>query len=221
MSLPPFLGNVTALLLALMVPAALGCLVLAGLSLRAEGGTNYQAGGSFLKYILWAAIFLTVQGVGRWFAGLGLGLNAINANFGTGFLAPVVMVVTTFMQDVVLGHLIPVIAAALVLKAILDVADGHSPLASIVSALFLLGIQGLFTLFQGWNDGTEFATTDFLVNAWNYLVSQLCPLAAVLAIGGAVLAYVRNRNWMRYAASSFGLLTVSGLWYLIKAMAGA
>jgi hypothetical protein len=32
---------------------------------------------------------------------------------------------------------------------------------------------------------------------------------------------VRNRNWMRYAASSFGLLTVSGLWYLVKAMAGA
>ena len=62
MSLPPFLGNVIALLLALMVPAALGCLVLAGLSLRAEGGINYQAGGSFLKYILWAAIFLTAQG---------------------------------------------------------------------------------------------------------------------------------------------------------------
>jgi hypothetical protein len=221
MSLPPFLGNVIALLLALMVPAALGCLVMAGLSLRAEGGINYQAGGSFLKYILWAAIFLTVQGVGRWFAGLGLGLNGISGSFGTGFLAPVVMVVTTFMKDVVLGHLIPVIAAALVLKAILDIADGHSPLASIVSALFLLGIQGLFTLFRGWNDGTEFATTDFLVNAWNYLASQLCPLAASLAIGAAVLAYVRNRNWMRYAASSFGLLTVSGLWYLIKAMAGA
>jgi hypothetical protein len=118
MSLPPFLGNVIAFLLALMVPAALGCLVLAGLSLRAEGGINYQVGGSFLKYILWAAIFLTVQGVGRWFAGLGLGLNGISGNFGTGFLAPVVMVVTTFMKDVVLGHLIPVIAAALVLTAL-------------------------------------------------------------------------------------------------------
>ncbi len=57
MLLPPFLGNVIALLLALMTPAALGCLVLAGLCLRAEGGTNFQIGGSFLRYILWAQSF--------------------------------------------------------------------------------------------------------------------------------------------------------------------
>ena len=42
MTLPPFLGNVIALLLVLMTPAALGCLVLAGLSLRAEGGINFR-----------------------------------------------------------------------------------------------------------------------------------------------------------------------------------
>ena len=221
MLLPPFLGNVIALLLALMTPAALGCLVLAGLCLRTEGGINFQIGGSFLKYILWAAIFLTMQGIGAWFASMGLGLNGFDNGFGTGGLGPIVAVVSRFVQDVVLAHLVPVIAAALVLKAILDIAEGHNPLASIISALFLLGIQGLFTIFQGWNDGSNFATTDFLINAWNYLASQLCPLAASLAIGGAVLAYVRNRNWMRYAASSFGLLTVSGLWYLVKAMAGA
>ena len=149
MSLPPFLGNVIALLLALMVPAALGCLVLAGLSLRAEGGINYQVGGSFLKYILWAAIFLTVQGIGRWFAGLGLGLNGINGNYGTGFLAPVVMVVTKFMQDVVLAHLIPVIAAALVLKAILDTAEGHSPLASISRHYFFSVFKACSPYFKG------------------------------------------------------------------------
>ena len=209
MLLPPFLGNVIALLLALMTPAALGCLVLAGLCLRTEGGIDFQIGGSFLRYILWAAIFLTMQGIGTWFASLGLSLNGFNNGFGTGELAPIAAVVTRFVQDVVLAHLVPVIAAALVLKAILDIGEGHNPLASIISALFLFGIQGLFTIFQGWNDGSGFATTDFLVNAWNYLASQLCPLAASLAIGGAVLAYVRNRNWMRYAASSFGLLTVS------------
>ena len=84
MALPPFLGNVIALLLGLMTPAALGCLVLAGLSLRAEGGINFQIGGSFLRYILWAAIFLTMHGIGSWFASMGLGLNGINGNFGTG-----------------------------------------------------------------------------------------------------------------------------------------
>ena len=86
MLLPPFLGNVIALLLALMTPAALGCLVLAGLCLRTEGGINFQIGGSFLKYILWAAIFLTMQGIGAWFASLGLGLNGFNNGFGTGEL---------------------------------------------------------------------------------------------------------------------------------------
>jgi hypothetical protein len=162
-----------------------------------------------------------MQGIGSWFASLGLGLNGFNNGSGTGELGPIVAVVTRFVQDVVLVHLVPVIAAALVVKAIFDIGEGHNPLPSIISALFMLGIQGLFTIFQGWNDGSGFATTDFLVNAWNYLASQLCPLAASLAIGGAVLAYVRDRNWLRYAASSFGLLTVSGLWYLVKAMAGA
>jgi hypothetical protein len=162
-----------------------------------------------------------MQGIGTWFASLGLGLNGFNSGFGTGELGPIAAAVTRFVQDVVLAHLVPVIAAALVLKAILDVSEGHNPLPSIICALFMLGIQGLFTIFQSWNDGSNFATSDFLVNAWNYVASQLCPLAASLAIGGAVLAYVRDRNWLRYAASSFGLLTVSGLWYLVKAMAGA
>ena len=88
MLLPPFLGNVIALLLALMTPAALGCLVLAGLCLRTEGGINFQIGGSFLRYILWAAIFLTMQGIGTWFASLGLGLNGFNNGSGTGELGP-------------------------------------------------------------------------------------------------------------------------------------
>ena len=78
-----------------------------------------------------------------------------------------------------LTHLVPAIAAALVLKAILDISEGHNPLASIVSALFLLGIQGLFAVSQGWNDGSSFATTDFLVNAWNYLASSALPAGGV------------------------------------------
>ncbi len=122
-----------------------------------------QIGGSFLRYILWAAIFLTMQGIGTWFASLGLGLNGFNIGFGTGELGPIAAVVTRFVQDVVLVHLVPVIAAALVVKAIFDIGERHNPLPSIISALFLLGIQGLFTIFQSWNDGSDFATTDFLV----------------------------------------------------------
>ena len=93
-------------------------------------------------------------------------------------------------------------------------------LASIVPALFLLGIYGVYNTAQGWNDGSQYATTNFLVNAWNYFAGTICPLTGSLAIGGAVIAYVQDGRWMRYAASALGLLTVSGLWYLIKSMAG-
>jgi hypothetical protein len=218
--LPPFLGSLIGLLMALMLPAALGCLALAGWSLRQEGGINFLIGGSFLRYILWAGIFLTVPGIILWFSAHGMALMGSGSTITANYMTVIQTTVTTFVSDIVVNHLVPVMAAVLVLKAILDLASGENPLGSIVASLFLLGIYGIYNTAQSWNDGTMYATTDFLASAWNFLASQICPLSGALAIGGAVISYVANRNWMRYAACSFGLLTVSGLWYLIKSMAG-
>ncbi len=218
--LPQFISSLIGLLMALMLPAALGCLVLAGWSLRQEGGINFQIGGSFLWHVMWAGIFLTVPGLVLWFSGHGMGMFASGSTLTASYMNVIRATVTTFVQDVIVNRLVPVMAAALVLKAILDVAGGYNPLASIVPALFLLGVYGVYNTAQSWNDNSQFATTNFLVNAWNFVASQICPLAGALAVGGAIVSYVRNREWMRYAATSFGLLTVSGLWYLIKSMAG-
>ena len=67
MQLPLILGSLINLLLGLASIAGLGSLILAGWSLRQEGhGVNFQVGGSFLKYVLWAGIFLTLPGVFSW-----------------------------------------------------------------------------------------------------------------------------------------------------------
>ena len=45
MTNPPMLEDISRMLLALAAPAALLCLVLAGIALRREGGTNLSLGG--------------------------------------------------------------------------------------------------------------------------------------------------------------------------------
>ena len=45
---------------------------------------------------------------------------------------------TGFVSNVIVARLVPILAAFCVLKAALDAAEGHSPLASIVAGTFLL-----------------------------------------------------------------------------------
>ncbi|MGA8043497.1 MAG: hypothetical protein WCA37_11900 [Terracidiphilus sp.] len=45
-----------------------------------------------------------------------------------------------FVSDVLVGHIVLVVAASLVFKAVLDMSQGYNPLASIIAALFLLGV---------------------------------------------------------------------------------
>ena len=120
-----------------------------------------------------------------------------------------------------LNHLVPVLAAALVLKSVLDAAEGHLPIGSIVASLFLLGIYGIYNhATQQWNDVSAYATTNFLMNAWTYVATSICPIAAGLAIAGAILAYVRNQPWVRYVGCALALLSVTGIYALIKSMTG-
>ena len=223
--LPLFLSSLIRLLLDLAVPAALVSLVLAGWVLRQEGGANFQPGGSFLKYILWTGIFLTVPGIALWFAGQGAGPLGGLSGFSiqassASYMTPIENIVTNFVNTVVITHLVPILAAGLILKAVLDHAEGHSALGSVIAGMFLLAVSGVFTMVQGWNDGTQFATTNFLVNGWNFLASRVCPLGASIALSAAVISYVRSQDWMRYVLSTLALLSVSGLWYLVKAMVG-
>lgn len=222
MQLPTILGSTINLLLGLASIAGLGCLILAGWSLRQEGaGVNFQVGGSFIKYILWSGIFLTLPGVFAWLNANGVSVQQETAGVPSGYMQQIETVIETFVTDIVLNHLVPVLAAALVLKAVLDAAEGHLPVGSIIASLFLLGVEGVYNhATQQWNDVTVYASTDFLMNAWTYVASTICPIAAGLAIAGAILAYVRNHPWVRYVGCALAMLSVTGLYALVKSMTG-
>jgi hypothetical protein len=106
------------------------------------------------------------------------------------------------------------LAAYRVLRAILDAASGEPFLPSVIAALFLLGAQATLTLLSNWNSGTQYATVDVLNSAWNYLAGTIMPIAAGLAIVGAVFNLIAQRPMMHLVAVTLALLSVSGIWYL-------
>jgi NADH:ubiquinone oxidoreductase subunit H len=125
---------------------------------------------------------------------------------------------TNFVSGFLVARLIPVAAAWFVLKAALDTAQGHSPLGSIVAAIFLLSVTSTIQLFQGWNSGSQYATTDMLVSAWNFLAGHILPEAAGLAIVAAIINYVRHKPVGPLVTSALAFLSISAVWKLVQTM---
>jgi len=96
------------------------------------------------------------------------------------------------------------------MKAALDAAEGHSPLGSIIAAIFLLSASGTVQLMQSWNSGSEFATTDMLTSAWNFLAGTILPEAAGLAVVGAIFNYARPPAIHAVGGIWFGVLECFG-----------
>ncbi|MGD0445389.1 MAG: hypothetical protein ABSA39_15745 [Edaphobacter sp.] len=219
MPVPQFLSDLLQLLLGLAVPAAFCTLAAAGMSLRHEGGTNFHVNGRVGKWVMWTVIFLTLPQLLSWIAAQGITVPSGSGSVGTSWLASMQTIFTNFVNQIVVAKLVPVLAAYFVLKACLDGAAGENPLASIVSALFLMSLSATMQLFQGWNDGGQYATTDMLTSLWNYIVRQIMPAAAGLACVGAVINFVRHRPWTRMVFAAISFLSVSGLLTLFQAMA--
>ena len=203
------------ILLALAAPAALVALVMAGLALRNQG--SFFRGGNFALWVFWAIVMLTLPQLLSWFSGFGVSVP-ISGGGGTAVLNAVQTSVTNFVNSFVVGVFAPVMAAWLVLRAVIDVAEGHSPLWSILGAMFLLSIGTTSTLLQGWNSHTKFATTDVLAGLWTYVAGRILPVAAGLAIVGAILNFAFGKPAMRLVCAAGGFLTVAGLWQLVQAM---
>lgn len=165
-------------------------------------------------------VFLTLQPLLTWFASFGIALPLPTGGISTSWLASVQSDIASFVTKFVVGRIVPTLAAFFVLRAILDTASGEQPLPSIIAALFLLGIQGTFTLIQGYNTQTQFATADVLDSLWNHLVGTIMPIAAVLALVGAILNFATRKPFMRPIAVALALLCVSGIWQLVLAMMG-
>jgi len=219
MTLPQIIVDLMKLLFDLAAPSAICALVLAGIALRREGGTNFVAGGNFPKWMLWSVIFLTLPQVVSWMAAQGIMLPPQGGNISSAWVNGVETSFTHFVTDVVVGRMVPVLAAFFVLKAALDAAQGQNFLGSVVTAIFLLAVSSTVQLMKTWNSGTEFAMTDMLGSIWNFLAGTILPEAAGLAVVGAILNYARNRPFMPLVGSSLAFLSVSAVWRLVQVMA--
>jgi len=220
MTLPQIIVDLLTLLFNMAVPAAICTMVLAGIALRQEGGVNFQMGGKFQRWVLWSVILLTLPQFLSWFAAQGITMPAQGGGISSAWVSSLQTSFSGFVSNVVVAKLIPVLAAFCVLKAALDAAEGQSPLASIIAGLFLLSVSGTVQLMQSWNSGSEFATTDMLTSAWNFLAGTILPEAAGLAIVGAIFNYARHRPFMPLVGSGLAFLSVSAIWQLVRAMAG-
>ena len=220
MTLPQIIVDLLKLLFDLAVPSAICTMFLAGIALRREGGLDFQAGGHFQKWVLWSVIFLTLPQLLSWLAAQGITLPAQGGSIGSPWVMSVETAFNNFVSGVVVTRLVPVLAAFFVLKAVLDAAQGQSPLASVVTAIFLLGTSSTVQLMQSWNSGSQFAMTDMLGSIWNFLAGTILPEAAGIAVVGAILNYARHRPFMPLIGSGLAFLSVSALWKLVQAMAG-
>jgi hypothetical protein len=218
MTIPQLLIDLMQLLFDMAVPGAMCTMVLAGLALRYESGVNFEVGGRFQKWMLWSVILLTLPQLLSWFAAQGITLPPQSAGISGAWLRGLETSLTSFISDVIIARLVPLLAACFVLKAALDAAQGSSPLGSIVTAIFLLGISGTVQLMQGFNSGGEFATADMLASLWNYLAGTILPEAAGLAVVGALINYSRRKPFMPLVFSSLAFLSVTALWKLVQAM---
>jgi hypothetical protein len=215
MTLPQIISELLQLLFDLAIPAAVCTLVLAGLALRQEG-ISFQ--GRFQKWILWSVILLTLPQFLSWFAAQGIVLPPQSAAASSSWVTSMETTFNSFVSGVLLTRLVPVMAAFFILKAVVDGAQGHSPLSSIIAAMFMLSVSSTAQLMQSWNSGSEFATTDMLVSAWNFLAGNVLPEAAGLAVVGAILNYVRHKPVAPLIGSALAFLSVSAIWKLVQTM---
>jgi hypothetical protein len=219
--MPPLLYDVMRVLLLLTGPAAFLCLLNAGIALRREGGTVFFVGGGFSKWMLWAVIFLGLEPTLTWFQFFGVPVFfPPGSAIGTPWLSNIQTDVTTFVSSFVVGRVVPVAAAYFVVRAVLDLASGAGPLPSIVSAMFLLAISSTQALIDNWTPtGDRFSIALGLESMWTYLASRILPIAAGLAICGAIVQFAFNRSgYLRLVMCAGGFLTVSALWVLINRM---
>jgi hypothetical protein len=218
MATPQLLSDFIRTMMLLAPSAAVLCLILGGISLRREGGPAAVVGGNFAKWMFWAIVLITLPGLISWFPSFGVPATLPSGGIGTGWMANLQSDLTNFMNNFVVTRLATSLAAFFVLRAILDTVEGGHPLPSILAAMFLLAVQTTLNLIKSYNSGGQFATANVLDSLWNYMAGTICPIAAGLAIVGAIWNFVTRRPLMPMVGATLGLLTVSALWKLVIAM---
>jgi hypothetical protein len=218
MAVPQLLNDIIQVLLQLAPAASLVALVLAAISLRREGGTAFLIGGGFTKWMFWVVVFVTLVPLVGWFSSFGVATPLPSGGIGTSWLSSFQWDMSSFVTNFVVGRMATTLAAYFVLRAILDTASGGHPLPSIITAMFMLGTQTTYSLIQSFNTGSPFAAVDVLDSLWNYLAGTVMPIAAGLAVVGAIVNFATRRPAMRLVAVALAMLCVSGIWKLVLSM---
>src|SRR5436305_12964238 len=127
MSIPRLLTDLMQLLFDMAVPGAMCTIVLAGLALRQESGVNFEVGGRFQRWMLWSVILLTLPQFLSWFAAQGVTMPPQGAGISGAWLRCIATSFTSFIADVLMGNLVPVLAAFFVLIAARDATQAWHP----------------------------------------------------------------------------------------------
>ena len=112
---------------------------------------------------------------------------SVSAGGGTALFNTFKVDITNFVNQFVVGYLAPVLAAWMVLRGVVEISEGRSPLYSILGAMFLLSIAATQALLQRWNSRNEVRHGGRACGLWTYTASRILPVAAGLAIIGAIL----------------------------------
>ncbi|MFN7995374.1 MAG: hypothetical protein U0Q18_17325 [Bryobacteraceae bacterium] len=111
--------------------------------------------------MFWAIVMITLPQVFGWFAFWGVGAPLPGGGIGNGWMTTFSNDATIFVNTLVIGRLVPVLAAWMVLRSVINFSEGYTPRFD-PGAMFLLAIPATAALLQGWNDGTRFGTAAVL-----------------------------------------------------------
>lgn len=210
-----FVNGIGSVLLSVAPYVALGCMVAAGVALRGEGGTNFSISGGFSRWIMWALIFCALPTIPALMSQLGVSGLSSNFSGGSSEFSGMTTAAQSFVQTYIVSDLVPSIAGFLVLKAVLDAGEGNSPLPSLVSAIFVLSANGLYTLASGWVGTDAYGVTTGFSSALNYVGAKVCPISAAFCFIGAVVQFIKGSKWGHLVLTGFALLSFTGVWALV------
>jgi len=137
---PPFLTGLYGLLIGAAPYMGLGCFVAAAVSFRSGGGANFEIGRRFSPtgysgaWCSWLFRQFHCFLKSGWHS-VATSRKLLSSRRHTSLAW--LNLVQYFTNNYLVSHLVPVVAAALYSKALLDSAEGNTPIPSLVSALLV------------------------------------------------------------------------------------
>ena len=213
---PQILTDLLGLLLGAAPYFALGCFVTAALTFRSGGGQNFELNDGFVKWIFWGVVFISLSSLPLFLGAMGVPIQ-MPGSTTSAWVTTLITAVNNFSNGFLLGKIVPVAVGALVLKALLDSAEGKSPVPSIISAILALSIKGMYDMVNSWGlSSDQYGVADGLLKIVNWMGSNVCPAAGALCVIGGIINYGRGKPWGQLAITSVAMLCFSGIWMLVK-----